>query len=74
MDSEIQVTGLLGPSEEALVMSSQENGRNSNEQIVNVQISTSYPNTGEQQNHYLILSGFCILLLLLVIKKRKTTD
>lgn len=69
MESEIQVTGLLGTAKEQTIFSSQEKP---DTKIVNVQVSTSYPKTGEQFNPYLFFSGICILLLLLILKKRKT--
>lgn len=74
MESQIEVAGLLGPAEEQPAFSTEEKTEKADKQIANVQVSISYPNTGEQQNQYLIFSGICILLLLLVLKKRKTTD
>ncbi|MFR3687295.1 MAG: LPXTG cell wall anchor domain-containing protein [Enterococcus sp.] len=69
MKSEIHIEGILGPSEESTVNSSSISVPN--EQIVNVQIATNYPKTGEYHNHYLFFTGLCLLILLLVLKMKK---
>nr|WP_242550528.1 LPXTG cell wall anchor domain-containing protein [Enterococcus hulanensis] len=43
-------------------------------QVTNVQVTASYPKTGDYQSQYLIFSGICLILLLFVLKKRKTTE
>lgn len=70
MRNEIQIEGFLG-SYEPPKPSDTTNSHQTNktEQIVNVQVSKQYPQTGERPNSYLIFSGICLLLLLIVVIK-----
>lgn len=74
MKSTIQIEGILGSSEEETVFSSQEKPEKTGSRIVNVQVRTSYPQTGEQQSSFLFFSGICLLILFMILKKRQTAD
>lgn len=74
MKSTIQIEGILGSPEEETIFSSQEKPEKTGTQIVNVQVRTSYPQTGEQQSYFLLFSGICLLILLMILKKRQTAD
>ncbi|MBO0451119.1 MULTISPECIES: LPXTG cell wall anchor domain-containing protein [Enterococcus] len=73
MKSEIQIEGMLGSYQETTTSSSSSPSP-SKEQIVNVQVASGYPKTGESQTYYLFFSGLCLLLILLVLKRKKTSD
>lgn len=76
MKSTIYIEGILGSQDSSTeqVIPVTEPQKNITKQITNVQVTTSYPKTGELQIKYLLFSGVCLLLLLLLVKKRKTTD
>ncbi|BBM17043.1 hypothetical protein G15_0684 [Enterococcus avium] len=71
MESGIQLTGILGSSEEQLIPSSEKRSEMPNNQITNVQITVSYPKTGEYQHPYLVVSGVCLLLIMVVLRIKK---
>lgn len=77
MKSTIQIEGILGSSDSLAEKQSTIPSNyftSTKNQVTNVQVTASYPKTGEYQSQYLIFSGICLILLLFVLKKRKTTE